>query len=191
MTRYVVSDHHFNHNNIIEYSERPYQDAEMMNSDMIDKWNRIVSEDDSVIYGGDLVFGSVDDFNNILDKLNGNIMVIKGNHDDDFSADNLSYPIVEDTIIQYHGYRFWYTHRPENVPDDWSQWILHGHVHNNEPFIDYSKNKINVCVEVVGYMPIPLNIIVKALDNLNNDDVCQTVMKSPIKDFEWFTENTT
>lgn len=188
MTRFVVSDNHFNHENIIGYAERPYNSLDRMNTQMIRNWNNTISDDDTVIYGGDLTFGSLDDAEDIISRLNGNMMMIEGNHDD-YSAENVSVPMVEDTIIQHMGYRFWYTHRPENVPDDWTEWELHGHVHNNLPFINYSDNRINISVDVIEYTPIPLKIIVKALKQLGNGDICYTIKDSPISDFEWYNEN--
>lgn len=187
MTRYVISDHHFYHNNIIEYTDRPFRSVEEMNSNMIKKWNNSVSKNDTVIYGGDLLFGSAEKANELIDNLNGNMMIIKGNHDS-FSQENLKAPTVEDTILQYDGFRFWYTHRPDNIPDDWNQWKLHGHVHNDMDFIDYQNNRVNVSVEVLEYNPIPLKMITKALKIMSGDDFCKDIENSPITNFEWYSE---
>lgn len=187
MTRYVISDHHFYHNNIIEYTDRPFRTVEEMNSNMIKKWNKNVSENDTVIYGGDLLFGSAEKANELIDDLNGNMMIIKGNHDS-FSQENIKAPTVEDTILQYDGFRFWYTHRPDNIPDDWNQWKLHGHVHNDMDFIDYQNNRVNVSVEVLEYNPIPLKMITKALKIMSGDDFCKDIKSSPITNFEWYSE---
>lgn len=186
MTRYVISDHHFYHNNIIEYTNRSFKSVREMNDKMIEKWNNIISKDDTVIYGGDLLFGSVEKANQLIDDLNGSMMIIKGNHDS-FSPDNIKAPTVEDTILQYDGFRFWYTHRPDNIPDNWTQWKLHGHVHNDMDFIDYQKNRVNVSVEVLDYNPIPLKIITKALKTMNGNDRSKSIKDSPITDFEWYS----
>lgn len=185
MTRFVISDHHFNHKNIIEYTNRPFDDVDEMNQYMIQKWNDVVGDGDSVIHGGDIAFGSISYVNDILGDLNGSKMVIEGNHDD-YSPDNVIIPMVEDTIIQHEGFRFWYTHRPDNVPEDWNQWVLHGHVHDDMDFIDYRNNRVNVSVEQIGYVPIPLNIITKALSKMSNEDKSKTIKDSPISDFEWY-----
>lgn len=185
MTRFVISDHHYDHKNIIEYTNRPFDNVDEMNSYMTKMWNKVVGENDTVIHGGDIAFGSIDNINNIFSDLNGSKMIIEGNHDD-YSPDSIRIPIVEDTIIQDKGFRFWYTHRPGNVPDDWNQWVLHGHTHNDMDFIDYRNNRVNISVEKVGYMPVPLKIITKSLQNMSNGDTSRTIKDSPITDFDWY-----
>lgn len=191
MTRYLLSDHHFNHENIIKYTDRPFDSVEEMNSKMKERWNSVVSEDDPVLHVGDVAFTSSDTKNpaDHLADLNGTPTLILGNHDDSINEDDFPYLCVESTILQHHGYRFWCTHRPEEVPDYWTEWIIHGHVHNDHPFIEYNKNKINVSVECLDYTPLPLHILVKALKNMNSGDVAQDIHDSPISDFQWFHQN--
>ena len=54
---FFTSDTHFNHGNIIRFCDRPFKDVEMMNETIIAKWTKI------------------------LDRLNGKIYLIMGNHD--------------------------------------------------------------------------------------------------------------
>lgn len=186
MTRYVISDHHFDHENIIEYCDRPYENVNQMNKEMKKTWNKQITNNDepdsqdTVIYGGDVAMtNEQEDSAKHLDDLNGRKMVILGNHDDSIDADRFPYPCVEHTIVQNQGYRFWYTHNPEDVPSYWNQWILHGHVHNNEPFIRYDQKKINVSVECLDYKPISLKNIVEILKRLNGGDVLTTIKDAP------------
>ena len=58
MKRWVVSDTHFNHANIIQYCDRPFADVEQMNKELIKRWNNTVAKDDIVYQLGDFAFGS-------------------------------------------------------------------------------------------------------------------------------------
>lgn len=184
MTRYVISDHHFNHENIIDYCDRPYDNVDEMNIEMTKLWNECVNDEpssrDTVIYGGDIAMTDEPRVSaQRLEKLNGRKMVILGNHDDSIDPETFTYPCVEHTIIQNQGYRFWYTHNPDDVPSHWNQWILHGHVHNNEPFIRYDQKKINVSVECLNYKPISLKSIVEILKRLNGGDIVSNIEEAP------------
>ena len=53
MKIYIISDTHFNHENIIKYCNRPFKDINEMNDAIIDNWNRIVKKDEIVYHLGD------------------------------------------------------------------------------------------------------------------------------------------
>lgn len=77
---YFTSDHHFFHNNVIRYCDRPYETVEQMNIDLVQKWNSVVGHEDIVYYLGDfsLAFRPVEIFSR---QLNGHKKLIPGNHD--------------------------------------------------------------------------------------------------------------
>ena len=78
---YFVSDTHFYHKNIIQYSKRPFSSVEEMNQKMIDNWNAIVKPTDTVWHLGDFAFCNYLLFAKLLSDLNGEKNVILGNHD--------------------------------------------------------------------------------------------------------------
>ncbi len=80
-TIYFTSDHHFGHRNIIKYSERPFKDVDEMDQTMIDRWNEKVKPGDKVYHLGDIALCSPARFNEIMDQLNGDVYLIKGNHE--------------------------------------------------------------------------------------------------------------
>lgn len=54
---YVISDLHFNSENIIKYCNRPFNNAADAVSQMITNWNNVVKEDDTVYVLGDFIMG--------------------------------------------------------------------------------------------------------------------------------------
>lgn len=78
---WFTSDTHFFHNKIIEYCQRPFANVEEMNNELIYRWNQVVRNDDVVFHLGDFCLGKAKKWNSILDKLNGKICLILGNHD--------------------------------------------------------------------------------------------------------------
>ena len=88
MKEYVTSDLHFGHTNIIEYENRPFKDVEQMNNYLIEIWNEKVKVDDIVYILGDFSWYNGIKTNEILEKLNGQKILIRGNHDSNFLKDN-------------------------------------------------------------------------------------------------------
>lgn len=79
---WFISDTHFNHENIIKYCNRPFETKEEMDEYMIKKWNSVVKEGDTVYHLGDFALGlSFDEHLKLVSKLQGDIVLIYGNHD--------------------------------------------------------------------------------------------------------------
>lgn len=78
---FFTSDTHFYHGNIIRFCNRPFKDVEMMNETIIFNWNNTVGQDDIVFHLGDFCLGGSAEWTKILDRLNGKIYLIIGNHD--------------------------------------------------------------------------------------------------------------
>ena len=150
MTTYISSDHHFCHRNIIRYAGRPFSNVHNMNESMIVLWNSTVNPNDIVIYLGDFALASLYDIKLIRRRLNGDILLIKGNHDKSKRAMTeagfkVINPFKIDCLV--------FSHKPlENVPKGYVN--VHGHIHDKDIF--YKGNYINVCVERTKYIPITL-----------------------------------
>ena len=55
---WFISDTHFGHENIIRFCNRPFQNAEEMNAELIRRWRETVPEDGIVFHLGDFAHGS-------------------------------------------------------------------------------------------------------------------------------------
>lgn len=157
---FVVSDMHFDHNNIIEYCDRPFRSVYDMNRTLISNWNSRVRRGDRVYYLGDMTFGRK---NRLIDpwlsRLNGEVRFIRGNHDIDVIT---KAEVIEEgrLLLKYGGYEFLLTHDPDRPPS-WDGWIIHGDKHNNSPVtyphINRRNKTVNVCVEYTKYAPMNLD----------------------------------
>lgn len=79
---FFTSDTHFGHGNIIEFCNRPFKNAEEMDYKLIENWNKKVPHDGTVYHLGDFAWGGYEFWKKIRNQLNGNIILIKGNHDE-------------------------------------------------------------------------------------------------------------
>ena len=94
MSLFFTSDTHFGHTNIIKYCKRPFLldpsrgfvdrnlDTDEMDEALIKNWNSVVQPSDTLYHIGDLAFYKDQRKTmNLLRRLNGNKVLIRGNHD--------------------------------------------------------------------------------------------------------------
>jgi len=186
---YLISDTHFDHDNIIRYAGRPFQNVEEMNKELVRRWNLTVLTSDTVYFLGDLSFGRGSRPPKYwMDRLQGCINLIKGSHD----PDDKSLRMLEFCELSYEGYKFLLIHSPD--PDDprqtenqrrklenWRGWIIHGHKHNNDlkdyPFINGERKTINVSVELIDYQPLNIDRLLSL--NINSIKRMETLSSQP------------
>jgi len=131
---FFISDTHFNHQKIIEYCNRPFSSVEEMNEALIANWNRTVGPNDHIFHLGDFAMGDVDEWNSILNRLNGKIHLILGNHDlltiSHGCPDKLE-KICQQKIIMIGKHQIILNHYPMlcYAGADKNTWQLFGHVH--------------------------------------------------------------
>lgn len=125
-TTWLISDTHFNHDNIATYCQRPVDFTEKI----IKRWQEVVGDEDTVIHLGDVAIGNRKAVKDILASLPGRKVLVRGNHDRQhgndwwmengfaFACDGLKYR------------RMWLTHEPSTSLADGCELNLHGHLHN-------------------------------------------------------------
>jgi len=155
--RYFTSDTHFFHKNIILYSRRPFlvpgdeyvkdrisfQSVSKMNEELVRRWNSVVQPNDDVWHLGDFFYGRYEnrEADAILARLNGNIDLIFGNHDDAYIRNHPRFRTkqlmaevnIKDrqgtkwhTVLCHYGMRVWnHSHR--------GAIHLYGHSHGTLP----------------------------------------------------------
>ena len=79
---FFTGDLHFGHENVIAFDNRPFASVEEMDAELIRRWNNKVEKGDLVYVLGDLIWKTRnDDAPTLIKSLNGQIILIKGNHD--------------------------------------------------------------------------------------------------------------
>ena len=161
---YFTSDLHFSHTNVIDFCERPFKTIEEMDEHIIKKWNKRVKDCD-IVY----VLGDVQWFikkTDILPRLKGTKILIRGNHDRkaSFMVKRGFDFAVEEAVIMIAGQRVRLSHYPyrytrfqeflvflknpfsffrrrkgrflDRRPKNEGGWLLHGHTHSKEKIVN-------------------------------------------------------
>lgn len=106
-----------------------------MNKALIERWNNAVSEDDTVYVLGDMFWCKASEAISVLDQLNGQKVLIKGNHDkcNDSTFVKKFVKIANYLEIDDNGRKVVLCHYP--IPcfkNHFYGWYhLYGHVHNS------------------------------------------------------------
>ena len=148
---YLISDTHFRHQNILKYANRDFQSVEEMNEHMIERWNKTISNKDTIYHLGDFAFGNKEQISEIVNRLNGRKILIKGNHDAKSCKWYMErgFEIALDSGILLED-KYLLTHKPTNIEN--SKFInIHGHLHQKTIGSEYY---FNASVELIGYKPI-------------------------------------
>lgn len=169
---FCISDTHFNHENIIKYCERPFSSVHEMNEVLISNWNRVVQPEDLVVHVGDFILGAASGIDDILPRLNGEIILVRGNHDTNQKVaiyethysdkitvvDSLYFKVIRDGWAPHS---FLFGHDPLDLLDRPSTPAIkvHGHIHNDGPFYDAPNRAFNVSADMTNFEPVPLSYL--------------------------------
>lgn len=150
MKNFYISDWHYGHNNIIHLDNRPYKNVEEMNEALIDNWNSVVTNEDTVYSLGDMFWCDTAEATEVLKKLNGKKVLVIGNHDriHDVQFRKQFEKIEHYVEVKDNSRRVLLSHYP--MPfyrGDYNPNIIHlyGHIHTTieHDFMEYLKEYIN------------------------------------------------
>lgn len=169
---WLSSDLHFGHNKEFIWKERGFSSIDEMNETIINNFNNIITPNDTLILLGDCVMGPVENID-WLKRLNGNITIIRGNHDTDNRIANYNLILHVERIenayyMKYQGYHFYMSHYPAlcgNYDDDHNlhkhMLNLCGHLHTKDKWFDYDKGMIyHVEVDAHDCKPVHIETII-------------------------------
>ena len=173
---FLVSDTHFGHAGVCRFLRndgtklRPWDDPEEMDEFMVKAWNERVKPNDKVYHLGDVVINRK--ALKTLARLNGDKVLIRGNHDifrdDDYREyfrELRAYHVMNGMIL---------SHIPVH-PESLGRFgvNIHGHLHHRRVMQDFGKlNGLPevidyryhcVCVEQTDYAPILFEDVVKRI----------------------------
>lgn len=164
---FLISDTHFGHTNMYDFLHsdglrvrREFKNVEDGDEAMVENWNRVVGVKDKVYHLGDVYINRKARF--ILDRLNGDKILIKGNHDIFQLKDYV--PFFRDIRATHVLDRAILTHIPIH-PDTIERFKLniHGHLHKYNVLDKNEKIDTRyscVCVEQINYTPIAFDDVI-------------------------------
>ena len=167
---FVTSDHHFR-----DWQNCPlHEGTEEDEAQHIALWNSVVGKDDLVLYVGDFYEsvpvtcrGGVADLQDLLGKLNGQIVLIKGNHDKmDDSIYRLAFEDVV-TEMRIEEANLLLIHVPDRTKLRPGERMIYGHEHRGDMPLPTTRDSICVCAKWHEWKPISLAEAIRQMDAVN------------------------
>lgn len=131
---FYISDMHLGHSGIIRYDNRPFMNVEEMDETIIQRWNDVVSDTDTIYVLGDFSWYKEEKTLEILNRLVGRKVLIKGNHDRVSPMVSRKFIKVCDYLeIRDNGQKVILSHYPMPFWNGQFRDSIHlyGHVHNS------------------------------------------------------------
>ncbi len=183
---YYISDLHFGHEKIIALCNRPYSSVKVMNDDIIQKINAVVSEKDTLY-----ILGDVSCYNYYpvkrLNQIGCRKILIPGNHDKHWLNDEKfkkCFDQIKQTMIIKDGqYKIFLSHYPMAEWDGYFKGIYHfyGHVHNSKiggaVLMQLHERAVNVCLDQIGMPKTAGELIQERKRNFDSTDFSELIMK--------------
>lgn len=161
MKTFLVSDTHFGHKGMCTFTRddgsklRPWDNPDEMDDELVRRWNDRVHPQDRVYHLGDVVINRK--ALPTCGRLNGDLVLIKGNHDI-FHLEDYT-PYFRD-VRAYHVFpkkNIILSHIPVH-PASLYRWRgnIHGHLHSNNVMLEGAPDPRYLCVsmEHINYTPI-------------------------------------
>lgn len=174
MNTWLISDTHFGHRNILSFRQddgtplRMFSSVSEMDEQMISNWNSVVGLEDKVYHIGDVAMLNFTKTQEILSRLNGTKVLIKGNHD---NLKMSQYQYLFKDVRAYHVLDgILLAHIPVH-PLSLQRWRgqIHGHLHNRVVLMGPHRPDplyFNVSVERINYTPINFEEVRKYFETL-------------------------
>lgn len=185
---FYISDTHFGHAHIIRYDNRPFMNATEMEEAIIERWNEVVSDKDTVYILGDFSWYKEEQTLGILNRLSGKKVLVKGNHDRISPKVAKKFVKVCDYLeIKDNGRKVVMSHYPMPF---WNGQFrdsvhLYGHVHNSHQWnvceslrrelrqlqdIPMRMYNVGCMMEWLNYTPCTLDEIEEYIKDLRKDE---------------------
>ena len=187
------------HNKELLYEPRGFTSIEEMNEAIVERWNEVVKPNDIIYNLGDFAMNDVDAAISYIQRLNGHIIWIAGNHDSKAKIDkilgacwqqDLSYAGYAD-VLKVHKFIFYLSHYPtltNNMDDTGLRHRvinLFGHTHQKTNFL-YPDNSFMYHVGVDSHNCYPVNIeeVIADIKNRYFEISHLGIERRPLYDFE-------
>lgn len=175
---FFTSDTHFGHTNVLSHANRPFRDIKEHDESLIMNWNSVVPNDGIVIHQGDFAMGvRSEKLKWILETLNGDIYLVKGNHEKDIMKKSWAKPyfkdikdLIEITVEDEGKKVFIFAFHYPCV--SWNKSVhgsfhTFGHTHGN--YKNTNPNAYEVGVDVNNFFPISYYDLLEVYKKQNAD----------------------
>lgn len=138
MANYYISDLHLGHSNVIRFDNRPFENIDEMETEIIRRWNERVTPQDTVYIIGDFSWKTSNSWIPVLKQLKGRKVLIRGNHDPkriDGKLAKMFDDVKDYKEISDNGRSVCMCHFPillYNHSHSPNSYMLCGHVHNTK-----------------------------------------------------------
>jgi len=172
---FFTADLHLGHTRIIEYCKRPFSSIGEMDEVIINNWNSVVRDLVDVVYVlGDFCFGSTEQTEKYIRRLNGTKIFLQGSHDKGL----LSLIRKKPGFVLFKGYMYvlkvqgaQFTHEitlnhysMRTWPKShYNTWHLYGHSHGK---LEGWGKSFDVGVDAWNFYPVSLEQVEKEMDKL-------------------------
>lgn len=175
---FVTSDTHFGHDREFLFGPRGFDNHVDHDNEVIRRWNEVVGPDDLVYHLGDVMLGDNEYGMNCLSQLNGEIIIVPGNHDTRtrldlyktlpnvkvLTTDIEGIETAAAAIIKYKKYNFYLSHHPtttsnlEKSPHLRAHLLnLFGHTHQQKKFYNDIPYQFHVGMDSNNCTPVLLD----------------------------------
>lgn len=187
MYTFFSSDLHFGHSRQFLYGPRGFSSIEEHDETIIENWNKIVKPNDVAYLLGDLMLNDNEGGIEKLNRLNGTIYFLRGNHDTDarcglYRAKTRMIPLCGSfysswaCVEKINGYRFYLSHYPtmtsclENMAPLCRHLVnLHGHTHSKSQFYQDIPFMYNVALDAHNNFPVSFDEIIADIEQKKNE----------------------
>lgn len=176
---YFISDTHFGHENVLCMCDRPFDNIDDMNEELIRRWNAKVTGNDIVYIIGDM-FYRCSNPEDILRRLKGKKHLVIGNHDGSWMSKinlNQYFECVEKFVEVSDGKRgltlchyplLTWKHAKKN-------YMIHGHIHSDTssdywPLIKVRDRVLNAGVDINNFEPVTFEELVENNERFKADN---------------------
>lgn len=173
---FFVSDQHFGHARVIQYSNRPFKSSDEMDEELIKRHNNKVGKTDLVYFLGDVFFHNEERAIKIINRLNGIKILVYGNHDKVIKKSkvliSMFYKVcdyleisIQDNSLEHGKQNIVLSHFPFLTwnKSHYGSWCLHGHCHGTMKY-PFEGKILDVGVDVHNYEPISYEEIKAIMD---------------------------
>lgn len=178
---WLTSDSHFGHSRQFLYEPRGFSSIQEHDKAIISRWNEVVAPDDIVYHLGDVMLNDNEHGIECLRRLNGEIKIIRGNHDTDArwqlygtlsNVELLGYA----TMLKYKKYNFYLSHYHTDTANlDKNEYLrshtlaLYGHTHQKTNFWKDIPYYYHVGLDSHSCCPVLLDDIIEEIKAKNKE----------------------